>query len=84
MPSSLPLSDPEKLLINITDYQNSLLHAFFLLVAAIGGVYLVVRRKKLAKKELIARHQAEVVQFNERQNMRRKAQPGKPLQHSGP
>jgi len=44
----------------------SLLHAFFILGAAVGGIYLAVRRKKTKKEEQIARSQAEMIQFNER------------------
>ncbi|KAK4454533.1 hypothetical protein QBC34DRAFT_391970 [Podospora aff. communis PSN243] len=45
----------------------SLLHAFFILGAAAGGVYFAVRRKRAQRDERVARSQAEMIQFNERQ-----------------
>lgn len=44
----------------------SLLHVLFVVVAAIGGVYLVIVHKRIQKLERIARNQAELVQFAER------------------
>ncbi|KAK0657028.1 hypothetical protein B0T16DRAFT_452528 [Cercophora newfieldiana] len=45
----------------------SLLHAFFILGAAAGGVYLAIRRKRVQREERVARSQAEMIHFNERQ-----------------
>ncbi|KAK1757877.1 hypothetical protein QBC47DRAFT_166603 [Echria macrotheca] len=48
----------------------SLLHAMFILVAALAGVYIVIVRKRAEKEERIARNQAEMIHFNERQRRR--------------
>lgn len=45
---------------------RSLLHLLFVVVAAIGGVYLVIVHKRIRKLERIARNQAEMIQFAER------------------
>jgi len=48
----------------------SLLHALFILVSAIAGVYLVVVRKRSEREERVARNQAEMIHFNERMRRR--------------
>lgn len=46
--------------------RTSLLHLLFVVVAAIGGVYLIIVHKRIRKLERIARNQAEMIQFAER------------------
>lgn len=46
--------------------RTSLLHLLFVVVAVIGGVYLIIVHKRIRKLERIARNQAEMVQFAER------------------
>ena len=45
---------------------RSLLHILFVVVAAIGGVYLVIVHKRVQRLERVARNQAEMIQFSER------------------
>ncbi|KAK0751802.1 hypothetical protein B0T18DRAFT_319752 [Schizothecium vesticola] len=44
----------------------SLLHILFVVVAAIGGVYLIIVHKRVQRLERVARNQAEMIQFSER------------------
>ncbi|KAK1826377.1 hypothetical protein QBC39DRAFT_364573 [Podospora conica] len=51
----------------------SLLHLLFVVVAAIGGVYLIILHKRAEKLERVARNQAEMIHFAERRRQRQAA-----------
>ncbi|KAK0730986.1 hypothetical protein B0H67DRAFT_548824 [Lasiosphaeris hirsuta] len=51
----------------------SLLHACFIIMAAVAVVYIAIHRRKVQRDELVAANQAEMVEFTERQKRRAQA-----------